>query len=296
MITLSNHHYFEYVAASGALGFDGQGWLHEQPLRWLGLLDPSLFTVFIRTLTRQPRRGNLRWYNQAGCIRLIRRSIKIIGTLNAVGLTNPGIDWWCRHIGPKVDSSKIPVAGSIYGEPAELDKMAQMLNDFDLVALEINASCPNTQDDIMSNTRKLILSCLTVYNLSRFPIILKVSPAHQVESFIEQVEGLVQAISINSVPWEVIFPNRRSPLAHLGGGAVSGKIIQQITWQMVRRLKSITEIPVIGPSIWDYSDIRKLRKIGADAVSFGSVFLPYPWRPTLFVKKDQQERKRSEKP
>ncbi len=30
MITLSNGHKFEYMAASGALGFDGKGWLHER--------------------------------------------------------------------------------------------------------------------------------------------------------------------------------------------------------------------------------------------------------------------------
>ncbi len=288
MITLSNRHYFEYAAAC-ALGFDGQGWPHEQPLRWLGLLDPSLFTVFSKTLTRNPRPGNLRWYNPAGCIRLIRNGSKIIGVHNAVGLTNPGIDWYCRKIGPKVDSIKVPLAGSIYGDPHELGEMAQMLNDFDLVALEINAFCPNTPDGILTNTKKIIQGCFMVRDASRFPIILKVSPAHNVESFIKQVEDYIEAISINSVPWQMIFPDQKSPLSHLGGGAVSGKVVQSFTWGMVKKLVELTDIPVIGPSVWDHPDIEKLRRIGAQAVSFGSVFIPYPCRPTQFVGKDQRE-------
>lgn len=33
MIELSNGHRFEFVAASGALAFDGRGWPWEWPLR-----------------------------------------------------------------------------------------------------------------------------------------------------------------------------------------------------------------------------------------------------------------------
>ena len=59
MITLSNGHSFEYMIASGALGFDGKGWIWERPLVWLGLVRPDLFTVVIKTLTRNPRPGSL---------------------------------------------------------------------------------------------------------------------------------------------------------------------------------------------------------------------------------------------
>jgi len=152
MIELSNGHKFEYMAASGALAFDGKGWPWEWPLRWLRILDPALFTVVIKTLTFKPRKGNLRWYNPFGCIRLIKG-----GTLNAVGLTNPGIESWCRKIGPQINSRKIPLVGSILSDvPEELAKMAIMLNDFDLVALEINASCPNTGADFLRNIQNIV--------------------------------------------------------------------------------------------------------------------------------------------
>lgn len=288
MIKLSNGHAFEYMAASGALAFNGLGWPWERPLRWIGFLDETAFTTVIKTLTLKPRRGNLRWYDPFRCIRLIPS-----GTLNAVGLTNPGIEWWCRNIGPRINSSKAPVMGSILGEPEELALMAEMLNDFDLTGIEINASCPNTQDDLLVNTEKIIESCKVVKSISRFPVILKLSVIHNTRNIVDRVKNLAEAFSVNSVPWPVVFPGKCSPLAHLGGGGVSGRVAQPYTWKLVKELSEMTRIPVIGPSVWDFDDIAKLRNLGAKAISFGSVFLKYPWRPTSFVRRDMKERRRN---
>ncbi|MBN2198171.1 hypothetical protein JW698_03240 [Candidatus Wolfebacteria bacterium] len=230
----------------------------------------------------KPREGNLKWYNPLACIRPIYG-----GAVNAVGLTNPGIDQWCKEIAPKIDFRKYYLVGSILGEPEELKEMAIMLNDFNLRALEINASCPNDEGDILTNTKRVIESCESAKVNSRHPIILKLSVVHDVKTIIKEVKGIVEALSINSVPWDVIFPNRKSPLAKLGGGGVSGKIVQSFTWRLVRQITDITDIPVIGPSVWDFGDMERIRMMGAKAVSFGSVFLKYPWRPTLFVKKEK---------
>lgn len=281
MITFSNGHSFEYIAASGALGFDGRGWLWERPLRWAGLLDSSLFTVVVKTLTRYPRKGNLRWRNPFECVRFLRG-----GVANAVGLTNPGVEWWCEKIGTSIDSRKIPIIVSIAGEPRELAEMAEMLNSFDLVGLEINASCPNVGECLIDNTQQTMEGLRWVKKISRFPIILKLSVVKNVETIARQTDGLVEALSINSVPWSVIFPNRPSPFVHLGtDGAVSGSIVQWYNWHLAARLVRISKIPVIGPDIWDYDDIAMIREFGVKAISFGSVFLRYPWRPTLFVKR-----------
>lgn len=285
MIRLSNDHEFEFMAASGALGFDGKGWTWEQPLRLLGLFNLRLFTGVIKTLTRKPRKGNLRWYNPFGCIRFLPD-----GIVNAVGLTNPGIKWWCQTIGHRLNSANNPLMGSILGEISELVEMARMLNDFDLVGLEINASCPNTEKGIIENTAEIVKSCEAVKRNSRFPIILKLSFVHDVE-VVPKVKDIVEAFSINSVPWSVMFPNRQSPLEHLGGGGVSGKIIQPFAWGFVRRLVEDFQVSMIAPSIWEYEDIGKVRVLGAKAISFGSIFLRYPWRPTIFVRRDIKERR-----
>lgn len=284
MITLSNSHAFEYMTASGALSYDGKGWPWEQPWRWIGCLKPALFTSVTKTLTLEPRKGNLRWYNPFRCVRFIRG-----GVVNAVGLSNPGIDWWCKKIGPTVDSKKIPLVVSIFGEPKELIKIVKKLDDFDLVGVEVNVSCPNTKTNILQDTARAIESCEVVKANSRFPVIYKSSVTHDVAQIVKRVEGMIDAISINSVPWEIIFSNRKkSPLEKLGGGGVSGRVAQPFTWGLVKRLTELTAIPVIGPSVWDFKDLKMVRECGAQAVSFGSVFMFHPWRPTKYVEREQK--------
>lgn len=125
MIRLSNGHSFEYMVASGALAFDGKGWPWERPLVALGFIRPELFTVVIKTLTRHPRAGNLRWWRHWDCVRLIDS-----GSVNKIGLTNPGIEWWCEKVAPTLDFRKVPFIGSIFGEVRELVEMTEMLNRF----------------------------------------------------------------------------------------------------------------------------------------------------------------------
>ncbi len=297
MIILSNGHKFEYMVASGALGFDGKGWLHERLFlsHWKKLFDPALFTVVAKTVTFNPRKGNYHWYWPWGCIQPIFQDGRIVGMVNAVGLTNKGIGWWCEEKGIHADRKKIPLVGSILSDNIyELVEMAHILNDFDLVGLELNWSCPNTKGDFLENSQKIIDGCKAVKKVSRFPLILKLSVVHDIKSILPKVEGIVEAISINSVPWVVIFPDRKSPFVHLGGGGVSGKVAQPHTWGFVKTLVSMTSIPVIGPSVWEFEDIAKLRKIGAKAISFGSIFFKFPWGciPTMYVRKDmKRERK-----
>jgi dihydroorotate dehydrogenase len=301
-IKLSNGHILIWVVASGALAFDGKGWLWERALVWLGLIQPELFSVTIKSLTRHPRRGNLRWWKPWECVRLIPDD----GAVNKIGLTNPGIEWWCREIGPRLDYKRQAIIGSIFGEANELVEMAEMLNRFDLVALEVNVSCPNT-GHAMEESRIVINSVRAVKAVSRHPIIVKVSVSQSYLEIARGLAGIAEAISINSVPWQIAFPNgEQTPLWPLekrvggGGGGVSGKPAQKHNWAAVKALASQGLIPVIGPSVMEFEDMTRLRRLGAEAISFGTIHLPdypvwkTPWtiftnpcKPTRFVEKEK---------
>jgi len=288
MITLSNGHAFKYMIASGALAFDGKGWPWERPLVWLGLINPELFTVVIKSLTRNPRPGNLRWWKPWICVRLIPG-----GSVNKVGLTNPGIEWWCREVGPNLDFQKFPTAGSIFGEEKELVEMAEMLNRFDLVALEVNVSCPNT-GHAMEMAEMVVNSVKAVKRASRHPIIVKVSADQDYLTIVRGLVGIAEAVSLNSVPWKTVFTNsEQTPLWRLekqvggGGGGVSGKPAQKHNWAAVEALAKQELLPVIGPSVMEFEDMEKLRRLGAKAISFGAIHLRTPWKPTSFIKKEQ---------
>ena len=277
MIELHNGHRFSFMTASGALGYDGKGWPWEKPLYWTKILDPTKFTNVTRTLTLKPEKGNLKPYNPFGVIRLLKD-----GAVNAVGLNNPGINYFCDQIAPHINKN-IPIIPSIFGEPQELAIMTEKLNRFDFKGLEINASCPNTKTDILNNSQKIIDSCLIVREKTNLPIILKLSAAHNIKTIIPPIENIIDAISINSVPWNIIYPNKESPLKHLGGGGVSGKLAQEINWNFMQEIIDISPTPVIAPSIWDTKDIEITKNMGAKAFSFGTRFLLAPWAPNQII-------------
>jgi dihydroorotate dehydrogenase (NAD+) catalytic subunit len=300
MIKLSNGHGFEYMVASGALGF-GNGWFWDKPLIAAGLIKPELFTVVIKTLTRESRQGNLHWWNPLtwlplspwSCVRFIPG-----GSVNKVGLTNKGIEWWCEKVAPTLDFDKISFVGSIFGDRKELLESATRLNQFKLVALEVNDSCPNT-GHAMSQAETIISNTTEIAEVSRHPIISKVSVAQDYLAIARGLEGVAEAISLNSVPYEMVYPNGpRSPLWRLmqklkrltgndgGGGGVSGKPAQQFNWKAVRELAAQKSLPVIGPSVMEYADLARVRKLGARAVSFGAIHLRTPCKPTTIVEKE----------
>ncbi len=307
MIKLSNGHEFEYMVASGALAFDGKGWLWERPLVWLGLIKPELFTVVIKTLTLHPRKGNLRWWKPWECVSLIPG-----GSVNKIGLTNKGIRWWCENIGWNIDYQKYPTVGSIFGDQDELVEMAEILNSFDFVALEVNPSCPNTGHSFQT-TEDIIKMVKAVKKISFHPIIVKVSVDQDIVAIANGLEGVAEAVSLNSVPWKTAYKNGEiTPLWKLeekvggGGGGVSGKPAQKFNWAAVNKLAVHSHsMPIIGPSVMKYEDMETVRRAGARAVSFGAIHLAEypvwlrPWsiftqpcKPTRFVQREKEEQKK----
>ncbi len=285
MITLSNGHHFEYLAASGALAYDGRGWPWEWPLRWCNLIDPSLFTIVTKTLTYHPRRGNLRWSHPWSCVKTLKD-----GVVNAIGLTNPGFEWWLKNIAPRIPVRRYALVCSIMeDDPKRLVEMVQALNPIPIRAIELNASCPNTEHEITKNVEKIVESIQQIHAVSAHPIFLKLSIQQDYLALAKATEGHVEALSINSIPWKIAFPEHISPLDSLGGGGVSGKIAQKFTWKMVRDLSANTRTPVIGPGVWEFEDLQKIRNLGAKAISFGSIFMRYPWRSTAFVRRERGE-------
>ena len=154
-------------------------------------------------------------------------------------------------------------------------------------AIELNASCPNTDQEMHRNVDRVLELVEVMKNESRHPLFLKLSPQQDYIELAKRSSSYVEAFSINSVPWKMIFPHQKSPLLRFGGGGVSGKVAQKITWKMLADLSQATTTPLIGPSVWSYEDLEKIRSRGASAISFGSIFLKHPLRPLKIVRRDQ---------
>ena len=202
---------------------------------------------------------------------------------------NPGIDWWIKN------HREFSGIVSIYPEDDyTLGKMLRKLQETNVIGIELNVSCPNVgRDSFCSNVHNIEYFLSVTKSNTTLPIIVKLGVGQDIGNLFPQIEKYVDAISINSVPWNIVFPNIKSPFEEFGGGALSGKIIQPYIWNFINKLKEITDIPIIGSSIWEYKDIRILyENLKVSAISFGSIFLRYPWRPTEYIRRfENQETK-----
>jgi dihydroorotate dehydrogenase (NAD+) catalytic subunit len=281
VITLSNGEQVEFLTGSGALGFDGRGWWWEYPLRWAGLLNPHEFTIVVKTLTLRPRVGNLRWYAPWRCVRLIRG-----GTVNAVGLTNPGVDWWLRACYPRMQRMGLQTIVSVYPESVEeAQAFAQKLRGLQIAGIELNASCPNVAH-CEAGTVQHVQAIAYALREAEHPLIVKVGYDQPYVAIAQAVEGIADAVhAINAVPWRLVFGERLSPLARLGGGGVSGEPIRPFVRAAVQQLRAHTRLPIIaGGGIYTLQDLDELWALGARAFSIGTLFLRAPLQPNRLVR------------
>lgn len=176
---------------------------------------------------------------------------------------------------------------SITGASVECVEMTKILNGLaEIKGIEFNGSCPNTDP---KDAETVIRTCYAMKNVSEHPLLLKLGYAQPYIQIAKAIEGVVEAIDINSVPWDVVYPGGKSPLAKYGGGGVSGKIAQPFTWKMIAELARGTKTPIIGSSVWEYEDIDRVYELGASAIHFGTIFF-HPLKPTQYVRRRMCER------
>ena len=301
MIKLNGYE-VEFMLASGSRGFDGQSYwwkFWERILGWFDLIDPSLFTIVLKSISLKPYRGNrplyrvVKFISENGQVvsplRALIQPKSIAGVVNAIKLDNPGFDYWLNKIYPKIlrNNLKVVFSAVMIGQEKENEflEMISRLNDLEnIMAVEFNPSCPSINSDLLDNPHKVVALTSAIAQVSKHPLILKLGYSQDYCQIAKRTEKLIKAISINSLPWPVVFPDKISPLAEYGGGGVSGKRAQFYTWQMIKDLRATTSCPVIASGVWNCEDIEKVYELGVSAISFGSVGLPYAWRPTQFVR------------
>lgn len=287
MIKLSNDYMFDFACGSGALGFDGKGWPWEKPLKWLGVLDPSKFTVVLKTLTLNPIVGNLSLWHPWTCVRLLPNG----SVTNCVGLTNPGITGWYKKYYPIKYDYALSIKTSSVSEAGSIVSYLKSYNIIDIKYIELNISCPNVKylsDDLPEILRSFEYLETAKFN-SPIPIVLKLALDQIDERFIELCNPYVDAYhAINTIPWSVIFKNKESPIErykHKQKGGVSGPLIHDYAINAVKRLKYMTSKPIIGGGGIDSLEaINRFKDAGAQAFSIGTCFLRQPWKPNRIIR------------
>jgi dihydroorotate dehydrogenase (NAD+) catalytic subunit len=279
------------VAISTALGPSGRGIFPYTLLpgyrRLLRAVRETETSIFAKSATRFKRKGNFIAWNPLTWEYIHR--LPDGGMLNAYGLTNPGVNSCAEGIKVSV-AQGFKVIPNFFPEFAKGTELAimdtvealeiyrQILGP-DFRALELNYSCPNSDEGIRENVAQG-LKCTQVVR-GKYPdlfLIAKISICHPYE-FAQELEKLgVNALhAINTIPFEIIYPLERSPLWRVGGGGVSGGPALAAALSYNTKLRKRVGLPLImGCGVKNRKDVQRYLDVGADAVSFCTLALRNP--------------------
>jgi len=279
------------VVISTALGHDGRGIFPYTLLpgyrRLLAAVTDTGTTVFTKSATRFKRRGNFIPANPFTW-KYIRR-LPDMGMLNAYGLTNDGVEVCAPDIRRACDLG-LKVIPNLYPEfikgtdPAireTLEAVAiyhQHLGPH-FRALELNYSCPNSEEAIAHNVAQGLRCTREVRQ--RYPdlfLITKLSICHPYE-FAQELEqvGANALHAVNTIPFNLVFPLARSPLDEVGGGGVSGGPTFPLALRYNQELrKKVGLFLIMGCGVTCRDDVQRCFDLGADAVSLCTLALRKP--------------------
>ena len=199
------------------------------------------------------------------------------GLLNAMGLPNPGIDYYSKEL-QQITKSKTPIIGSIYGaNSSEFVILGKKMEECGVKALELNLSCPHAKGyglEIGSDPSLIQEIITNVKNSVSIPVFVKLSPnVTSISDLAQAAEkaGADAIVAINTVKAMKIDPEVRMPILANKTGGYSGKAIKPIGVRCVYDIAKNVHIPIIGVGgITTASDALEYIMAGACAVQIGT--------------------------
>jgi dihydroorotate dehydrogenase (NAD+) catalytic subunit len=204
--------------------------------------------------------------------------------LNSVGLAGPGVEAWRAQYLPALLGRGARVVGSIWGRNVdEFAQAARLMRGADLVALEVNASCPNLDDRsrIFAHSLEATRDVVAAAALAELPIWVKLSP--NTPELIEIAAAAVSAgasalVLVNTVLGLAIDVERRRPALGNGGGGVSGAGIFPVALRAVYDCRAaLADTPIVGVGgVSRATDAVAMLMAGAQAVEVGTATFADP--------------------
>lgn len=218
------------------------------------------------------------------------------GMLNAMGLPNPGVDYFLEEI--KDISLKIPLIVSIFGKNSEeFVKIAKKLENY-CDALELNLSCPHADEYGMAigQDEKIVYKITKDVKKSvEIPVIVKLTPnVDDIVRIARSAEngGADGITAINTLKALAINIEIEKPILKNIYGGLSGRCIKPVALRCVYDIYKNVKIPVIGVGgIASPEDAIEFIMCGASLVGIGSaardlnVFKDIPKGVENFLKK-----------
>lgn len=196
--------------------------------------------------------------------------------LNAVGLSNPGVDAFSRELS---DNKIIPIFISLVGSSEkEFSKMVKAFDALNILGYEINLSCPHVSKmgmEVGDDPEAVNKIVKTVRMNTNKPISVKVGVGSidVVELARVAVDAGVDIITaINTLRAMSIDIETMMPILSNRIGGLSGNAIKPIGIRCVYEISKKLEVPVIGcGGVSSWKDVVEYMIAGASAVQIGSV-------------------------
>ena len=256
-ITLKN----PIMTASGTYGYG---------LEYSDFIDLSkLGGIVVKGTTLNPRQGNP----------YPRMAETPSGMLNAVGLQNKGVEYFCSEIYPSIKDIDTHMIVNVSGSTVE-DYMAtaERIAELDKIpAIELNISCPNVKEGGMAfgvtcaGAAEVVRAVRKVYPKT---LIVKLSP--NVTDITEiaravETEGADSISMINTLLGMAIDVKSRKPILSTVTGGLSGPAVKPVALRMVWQTAKVVSIPIIGMGgISSCEDAIEFLLAGASAVQVGT--------------------------
>ena len=256
-ITLKN----PVMTASGTYGYG---------LEYSDFIDLSkLGGIVVKGTTLNPRQGNP----------YPRMAETPSGMLNAVGLQNKGVEYFCSEIYPSIKDIDTHMIVNVSGSTVE-DYMAtaERIAELDKIpAIELNISCPNVKEGGMAfgvtcaGAAEVVRTVRKVYPKT---LIVKLSP--NVADITEiaravEAEGADSISMINTLLGMAIDVKSRKPILSTVTGGLSGPAVKPVALRMVWQTAKVVSIPIIGMGgINSCEDAIEFLLAGASAIQVGT--------------------------
>lgn len=201
------------------------------------------------------------------------------GMLNAVGLQNKGVKYFCENIYPEIKDLKTNIFVNVSGSTIEdYVATAEMINNLENIpGIELNISCPNVKEGGMAfgtsctSAAQVVKEVRKVYKKH---LMVKLSPnVTDIVSIAQTVEseGANSISLVNTFLGMAIDAKTRTPKLSTITGGLSGPAIKPIALKMVWQVSKAVKIPICGlGGIMNAEDVIEFMLAGASCVQIGT--------------------------
>lgn len=202
------------------------------------------------------------------------------GMLNAMGLPNPGADYFTAEI-RKLKEADIPVIASFFGASfQEFVEVAYVLAEAGADALELNCSCPNVEEELgllgadPANVEGITSAVKEAVDL---PVFVKLTPnvTDLVEVARAAERGGADAITaVNTLKGLAVDIDTRRPVLANTTGGLSGPALKPVALRCVWEIAENVDLPIIGcGGVSDWRDAVEFLLCGAHVVEMGTAVM-----------------------